>query len=1165
MGYQVWIVAGLVSYYVFAWLATTMFNLTGVDLWFVRGLLAMIGLSGAGLIWWWRAKKDKEKQAAAAAAATSGAVAGGGSGDEVDALVRDAEARLAASNIARGAKTGNLPAIFLLGPPGSAKTHSMVHSGLEPELLAGQVYHDVAVLPTRTGNMWFSRQALFVEAGGSMVADPSRWTRLLKKMQPRRLSTALGKGQQAPRAAVVCFDLEEFMKPGARDNVAVAVRNLHARLGEISQLMGISFPVYVLFTKADRLPFFVEYVRNLSHEEATQVVGATLPILPATGQGVYAEQAAQRFGAAFDDLFRSFCDKRVEYLSRENAADKLPGIYEFPREFRKLRASLVQFLVDLCKPSQLRAAPFLRGYYFSGVRPVVVDEISAPVARPAQQQNFEAPGGATGIFRQGPARPSEAAPQQRVTGTRRVPQWVFLSHFWNDVVLADRDAISASSASVKTSALRRVLFVAAASLCLLYAIALTVSWARNRSLEARVMEAAKGVSSVQAAGSDAAGLDSLKRLDALREELAALSDYHRNGAPLSLRWGLYVGDEIYPTAYQLYFDRFHAALFGWTQGSMLDGLRRLPPAPGPGDAYGPTYNTLKAYLITTSEWKRSTRAFLSPYLSNRWSEGRNVDPDRLQLAQKQFDFYSDELAFANPFSSDNEAPTVDLARRYLKQFNADERIYQALLDAASKQNPGVNFNRLFPNGSVSDPKEVRGAFTAKGWAFMQAAFAKPDTMFSGEEWVLGPQTFANLDRAALEQKLRGYYIRDFLQEWRDYLRQGKVIGYMNIPDASRKLALTSSNQSPLLGLFCLASQNTNIDLPEVKNAFQAVQQVVPGAACQSQYVGSSNQSYMAALLKLQNSVDQVASSSAGAADQAATQTLSQANDARLVTEQLAQTFGVDEEGKVPQTVKKLMEDPITEVERVLKGVGPAELRAKGAALCGQFNALMAKYPFNPKSDAQASVDDVNRFFRPPDGALWQFYTQSLQALVQKDGGKYSPKPGGTMTVTPGFLGFFNRAAGFAEAAYPSGAQQPHIAYTLKSDLTGANQSISLSLDSQTFSNSSGKVASKQFVWPGNPPGARMLVKFGGDAFNWPAYDGVWAAFEFFGDSEEKSAPVGNVYRLEWTLRTGQSQRLVTTSAGQPVSVRFDLDMMGSPPIFRKGYFSGWGCVADVAR
>jgi type VI secretion system protein ImpL len=1166
MNYRMIIIGGLISYYVFAWLGTTVLALTGVNLWIVRGLLATIGLSGAGVFWWWRARKEKQKAASAEASAGAGAVAGGGSGDEVDALVRDAEARLAASNVAKGAKTGNLPVIFLLGPPGSAKTHSMVHSGLEPELLAGQVYHDNAVLPTRTGNLWFSRQTVFVEAGGSMVADPQRWGRLLRRMQPRRLTTALGKGQQAPRAAVVCFDLEEFMKPGARDNVAIAVRNLHARLGEISQLMGISFPVYVLFTKTDRVPFFLEYVRNLSNEEGTQVVGVTLPILPVTGQGVYAEQASQRFAAAFDDLFRSFCDKRVEYLSRENAPDKLPGVYEFPREYRKLRGGLVQFLVDLCKPSQLRAAPFLRGFYFSGVRPIVVDEVSAPVARPQQQPGFEAASGATGIFRQGgQPRGPEAAAQPRVTGTRRVPQWVFLSHFWNDIVLADRDAISASSASVKTSGLRRVLFLAAAALCLLYSIAITVSCVRNRNLESRVLEAAKGISSVPVTGQDLPTQDALKRLEALRQELETLTDYRRNGAPLSLRWGLYTGDELYDKTRQLYFDRYYATLFGWTQSAMLDSLRRLPPAPTPTDAYGPPYNTLKAYLITTSEWKRSTRAFLSPYLSNRWSEGRNVDPERLQLAQKQFDFYSDELAFENPFSSANDAPTVERARRYLKSFNADERIYQALLDAASKRGQPVNYNRMFPNESVSDPHEVRGAFTRDGWAFIQAALADPKAMFSGEEWVLGPGGLASSgDRTQLEQKLRGFYVRDFIREWREFLRQGKVAGYQSVSDAAKKLGLTSSNQSPLLALFCLASQHTSIDLPDVKNAFQAVQQVVP-PACQSQYVGPSNQMYMGSLLKLQNSVQQVASSSAGLADPATAQTLTQANEARFVTQQIAQSFGVDKEGRVPETVKKLMEDPITELERVLKGIGPAELRAKGGALCGQFNGLMAKYPFNLKSSVQATVDDVNRFFRPPDGALWQFYTGSLQALVQKEGGRYSPKPGGTMTVTPGFLGFFNRAAAFADAAYPSGAQQPHINYKLNSDLTGSNQTISLSLDSQTFSNTPGKVASNKFFWPGTPPGARMQVKFGAEGFNWPPYDGVWAAFEFFGDSDEKAPPVGSVYRLEWTLRTGQSGRSVTTSTGQPVSVRFDLDMMGSPPIFRKGYFSGWGCVADVAR
>jgi type VI protein secretion system component VasK len=162
-----------------------------------------------------------------------------------------------------------------------------------------------------------------------------------------------------------------------------------------------------------------------------------------------------------------------------------------------------------------------------------------------------------------------------------------------------------------------------------------------------------------------------------------------------------------------------------------------------------------------------------------------------------------------------------------------------------------------------------------------------------------------------------------------------------------------------------------------------------------------------------------------------------------------------------------------------------------------------------------------------------------------------------MTVTPGFLAFFNRAMALSEAAYPGGAQQARLAYTLRSDLTGINQTINLTLDGQTLSNSTGKATAKQFVWPGNPAGATMDVRFGGEPFRWPRFDGLWGTFEFFGDAEERAG------HLEWTLRTGQSGRQVTAANGQPVMVRFDLEM--SPPVFRKGYFSGWACTADVAR
>ena len=41
----------------------------------------------------------------------------------------------------------------------------MLHSGLEPELLAGQVYQNGNVAPTTSANVWFSRGSLFLEAG----------------------------------------------------------------------------------------------------------------------------------------------------------------------------------------------------------------------------------------------------------------------------------------------------------------------------------------------------------------------------------------------------------------------------------------------------------------------------------------------------------------------------------------------------------------------------------------------------------------------------------------------------------------------------------------------------------------------------------------------------------------------------------------------------------------------------------------------------------------------------------------------------------------------------------------------------------------------------------------------------------------------------------------
>src|SRR5262249_45137239 len=160
-----------------------------------------------------------------------------------------------------------------------------------------------------------------------------------------------------------------------------------------------------------------------------QVFGVTLPMRPMSG-GVYGEQETQRLNQMYNELFHSLCDKRIEFLPRENDPEKQPGCYEFPREFRKLQNNLIRFLVDVGRPSQLSTSPFLRGFYFTGVRPVVVNDVApTPLMQPRSAVEHGG-GSATRMFKFGEIQPQVpmAAPQQ--SGGRKVPQWVFLSHLF---------------------------------------------------------------------------------------------------------------------------------------------------------------------------------------------------------------------------------------------------------------------------------------------------------------------------------------------------------------------------------------------------------------------------------------------------------------------------------------------------------------------------------------------------------------------------------------------------------------------------------------------------------------------------------------------------------------------------------------------------------------
>ena len=1151
---KIWIIAVVVLllYVTAAIVAGRLLNLGGTDLWVFRGGLTLLGLISAALIVWFF--RDRTPAGPATPEARLAA--------EVDQLFAAAQTQLSAAKPGsmKDARFAKLPVVLVLGPQGSTKTTVVVRSGLEPELLAGEATRGDTVAPTKSANVWFGHGTIFAEAGSAVLTATENWRRFVRALRPRSLVAALTGKPQAPRVAVACFGCDELLKPGSGEGIAVAARALRERLGEAAGELGVQLPTYVLFTKADTIPHFDAFVRNFSADEAREPLGAAID--PDTGiDGTYAERVTPRLERAMQEIYRSLAARRLPLLSREHAADWKPAAYEFPREVRKLAPLVVEFLREIGRPSALKGSPVLRGFYFTGVQAVYVTD-TTPEYVPAMQQShaIAGAGSATGVFSlqqvAGVAVPSvSSAPR-----TRKVPRWDFLPRLFREVILADEAAMRLTQGGERVGFLRRASLAGAAAVALVLSMAFAISYQGNRRLEQQVGDAARGIAAVAPNNVDLPPADALRRLDTLRAEIDTLSAYEHDGAPLSLRWGLYSGSTIYPEVSRVYFAGFNRLMFANTRAALLESLRSLPDAPRASDDYGNSYSLLKSYLITTTHPEKSSVEFLSPILMKQWVGGRTLDPERSQIAQRQFETYSRELRFGNPLPQRADTAAVARGRSFLRQFAGSERIYQFMLAEASKASPAIQFNRRFPGTAqyLVDSYEVPGAFTKGGFTFMQGAFKTVDRFLQGERWVVGEDA-QQVDKAKLVADLRARYASDYVDNWRRFLRSASIARYSNVRDAAQKLTVLGGNQSPLLELLSIASRNTNVS-PEIAGVFQPVQAVTPPADT-TKLIGQGNQQYMTALGAFQVALAQAAATSGQAGAGAAGQALGSAATAKSAAVQIAASFTIDQQGQVHSTVQKLMEDPISYAEALLTRFGSDQVNARARNFCAMARPVLAKFPFNPNSTTQASIPEVSAILRPGAGALWTMYNDVLQSVLQKQGNQYQQVPG-DVRLSPGFVDFFNRAATFSDLLYANGTQDPHYSITVKPQLSDGTSAVSIMLEGETV-RSSRNVMTQRIDWPATNHEARLSAQFGATELTLIGpFNGPWALFQLF-YAADAWLPVGQALRAEWMPRTGAQG--ASLANGAALKVQVDVLPANAAVILRKGYFAGAQCSGEAAR
>ncbi len=1144
------------------------------------------------------------------------------------ALLREAAVRLSTSPkfTGRGADEllfSGMPLFLVVGSEGGGKTSVVVNSSMDAELLAGQAsLEKTAPAPTNLANIWLVGDSLFVEIGGRHFSgDLRRWEELLHILTARPKTPfwmRLWKGERPGfelRGILHCCDVRFFLSKPAPEQIERKGQLAQERLRAAVKVFERRIPVYTIFTKGDQVPYFKDFFGRFAENEAHQVFGSTLPLSEMAVElnpGAFSAVETKRLSKALHKLYCSLAERRISLLFHEPQATKKPKIYEFPREFNRIRQSIVSFLVQMFRPSSLEPGPVNRGLYFCGTREVEAAPANTSGFTSSVEPARESPrlADATYIFQQGPPEPKSGGSDVEATWSKILSggfrtQWMFLQGLFQEIVLRDRVlgvfSIVPKPGEKKRRTIAMVATTAAAAIAL---IVLTYSWVANRSLLLRVEAAAASPAVRAELQQGLPSSENLTALEQLRQRVEELSSYQRDGAPIRMRAGLYAGNQVTDAARAAYFRHFNRSLLDKAHGTLATYLSALPnptlPDAPPDEA---VTNRLKTYVMIASP----RGCELDSGLVSRELRGvvqteglREADP-RFALAGQQIDFYSKELEFKNPVSLDASAEARTHALDYLKKSSSIERVYRALLAEIGRDLPAaeqlVDLSPDYPK-VLSGPRQAPAAiFSEAGWNKLHARLESGKPVSQNDPCISSLQGGAtNVDEldVQVQNQIVDLYSRQYLEAWRSYLSQFSVSPYTDAQDAAQKLELLSSYRSPLLLLFKFVSDHTNFPRQEaptqaegivgtleqikerikgsikkveapppdvrftlggVDSSFLPVRAVVPPKS--QVVITDKTTAYMDGLAALRTSMQAIASGSGNNLDAIHTSALQVYQQAYDNVGKISRVFPTDAVGALSEVVERLLKEPIVKARpfivtdtRVFQG---RDFIAALQILCTPLRTLLNKYPFD-QSGQDLSLPEFSQAFAPESGHIWKTLSKELMKFVVRDKGVWKSTPEApNQKTTSDLIDFLNRAQHVSDAFFSEGGTNPKITFVVRPKLANPEQVIQLQINGRTREFSRNSQLQQQFNWPGTDTDANGRTGTAGFSSPFSSHDGPWAVFRMFADAEmrpllEKA--------LQWKKARGATGRFAAIDP--PVQLEI-VEFPAGIDIFNPSFFMNLRC------
>ncbi len=931
---------------------------------------------------------------------------------EIAAQLREGVAHLRLSEHGEASVTTH-PWYLVVGPSDAGKSSLLEASGLGFAQMGRSRKPVAEAGSTRDLDWWVTNSAVFLDVPGRFISDsdsPFEWPAFVGALKEARADAPIS-------GVIVVIPVPEIVALKT-DEVEPYAKNIRDRLDELSNQCKWVFPVYVAFSKCDRIKGFKEAFGSLAEEERRGLWGTTLP---------FAVDENRNYRTIFHDECNRLADPLRQQVLAALASDGPPAIKEqtalFPRQMFLAQRRMGEVLGAVFRPNPFIETGLLRGFYF----------VSATQGGPSLDLVLES------TANESPIAASERAP-------------FFISQLFAEILPPDRYL---ARLSVKEGKRRRALNTAAATFsiaaCIVLAALMTMAFA-DRQESIQRLQAASG--------------DNLVQVDALRQALVAADDKR----PLTTSLVPFPGN---PEAKAVnagrvsYFKRLQAILIQPTANRLQEEAGSLRNR---SEKSIKDYDVLLAKLLAL----RMLNGRLEPRPEvlrpefDATAAALAADASSRQLLFQQADYLLSQPERFKEYPASTDSQLLEALQTQLAGALWIEAAFSDILKAAPADLPALARDDLVAGPGrdfVQLSRAVPGLFTQQGYdSYVAGAIASQAARLATRFAQLGE----NKPAWSVAAELNDRYLLEHAAAWRNAQESFSVRDFDSLPEAVmglRHLCGPESAMRELMrglregGALKLADgsmrQASSDDLKWLDQALALLHKLplAMDEMLQATSRGSHLLEYQAsgkldALVKTFNEV------AAGMDDV---------------------LVGAPKEIRDQSTaaIRRLLNSAIEELRQ--EAQQEAEFLWRTDVQEVFQSDLAAFYPFSAQALSEAPLGAFARMFNPKSGRLWR--TLSILNALREQVTNRQP----LVEFSAGFSEAIERAASLRDALFLDGTEAMAVNFnvTLERGEGAADMSLSSGDKSVTCNGPGGRKG--ELSWTQEKPlGARVQVRLGDD-------------------------------------------------------------------------------------